>query len=171
MAILDVTFINGANYDWTRDFYGDLYEIGLSNLTKECGPTLRAHNGMEEMAIDQIGSTVDFGPLEIYFCWRNPDGWRFGVKLHVGLHVGPVGYAPIWYVMSDHGAVPYSPPVWQLSAGTEDDPDPGAPYTWSNIPGVNITARPDAQHASLALSIQIQGLRAAHQTAREQEIL
>jgi len=158
MAILDVNFINGANDAWTRDYYGDNYEIGLSNLTSECSPILAGGFGNERMAIDQIGSTIDFGPLDIFFCWRNPDGWRFGVKLHVGLHVGPFGNAPYWYVMSDHGAEPFSPPVWKLPAGTEDDTKPGVPYTWSNIPGVNITAKPDAEHSTLSLVVQIQGV-------------
>jgi hypothetical protein len=158
VSILQMSFQNGAKYDWDRDYYGDLYEIGLSNLTSECGKTLAAHNGFETMAIDQIASTIDFGPLEIYFCWRNPDGYRFGLKLHVGLHVGPAGFAPTWYVMSDHNAPEFSEPNWQLSAGTDQDPQPGMPYVWTDIPGVKITARPDAQHASLSIAVLIQGV-------------
>ena len=158
MAILDASFDNGSRITWTRDFNGVLYEYGLSNQTKIPGPTLAANNGFQETAIDQIGSTIDFGPLEVYCCWRSPDGYRFGVRLHVGLHIGPAGYAPIWYVMSDQGRPPGSQADWVLSSGTPDDPQPGEPYTWNNIPGVKITARPDAQHAQLTVPVIIQGV-------------
>ncbi|MHA7843010.1 MAG: hypothetical protein ACX93I_06795 [Winogradskyella sp.] len=159
MAILDATFNNGSNMDWTLDYHGTVYEIGLSNQTKKPGPLLQAHNGFEETAIDQIGSTIDFGPLEVFCCWRNSAGYRFGVRLHVGLHIGPAGYAPIWYVMSDYGKPAGSQPDWVLSAGSVNDPQPGQPYVWNNIPGVKITARPDAQHAKLTVPIIIQGVK------------
>ncbi|MFM9853820.1 MAG: hypothetical protein ACKVOJ_13600 [Sphingomonadaceae bacterium] len=152
MSALSVSFINYSKVDWTRDFYGYVYQEVLSNPGVTPGPTLQAMSGKQSMSIDQMLSTLDQGPLEIFCCWRSPDGYRIGVRLVATFQMFGMGYRPTWFVMSDQLS-PNTHPNWVQSAD-----DPSTPYTWSGIP-FSVVSTPDSEHMSLSLSVQIGDVR------------
>lgn len=94
-------------------------------------------------------STLDQGPLEGFCCWRDTNGFRFGVRLHANFQMFGLGYRPYWYYMADQGAAPNSAPNWIKSGD-----DPSIPHTWANAP-YKIVATPDSGHTSLSLSVNV----------------
>lgn len=149
MAVLSMKFQNWSGVEFHRDYHGYLYQKALSGPGILPGTTLKARTGGQNMNIDQMLTFVDQGPLEIFCCWRSPDGFRFGVKLHANFQMFGLGYRPNWFVMADNGHA-NSHPNWIKSGD-----DPASPHEWKNAP-FKISATPDSGHMSLSVNILIQ---------------
>ncbi len=149
MAALSVKFVNLTGSDFSRDYFGYVYQKLLSGPGTMPDSTLQKRGGSQSMSIDQMLSELDQGPLEIFCSWRTPDGHRFGVRLHANFQMFGLGNRPNWYVMTDTKTL-FSPPDWQDSGS-----DPSIPYSWTSDFPFKITATPDSEHTALSLTIQI----------------
>lgn len=152
--VFQITFTNYSSTIWTRSSSGSSTDAVLDNLTRSPSEHLQAHSGVE--AIGATQDTLSFlasGLIDIYCCWRNSAGQRFGIQAWYPIHVLGIGKAPYWYVMADTIADPNldSDPDWTLSGD-----DPAYVYEWNNVVGYKIKAVPTAGHSDLNINVTIQ---------------
>lgn len=147
---LSITFTNYTNVDWSRDRWNWQHHLGLSGLNTSPGPVLKSMNGVESLSQSQILSSFVQGPLEIWCCWRDPQGNRIGVLAHANFQMFGLGYRPYWKIMSDKETL--NPPNWKPNGI-----DPSTPYQWTDLP-YSIIARPNSEHDSISLEVTISPL-------------
>jgi len=137
-----IQYNNYSQTTFDRSTWGANLQYGFGGLTTSPGPTLAAGAGQQSIGANQILSSVDEGPADVYLCWAQ--GINFGVWIHFNFQMFGIGPRPVWYVSTNGSA-------WALAGS-----NPADPYTWdSSAVGFNIVGTPNSGHSSLTVSVVI----------------
>lgn len=122
---------------------------GLKSVKQSPAKIMQANGGKETLWVDQefLSWYVDGNCGDSCF-WRSED-WEllFGICMHAPLQFLGIGARPYWGVgLNESGTL-----TW-----TNKLADQSSPYTFPDLPGYKIVARPTSSHSSIVVTVTIE---------------
>ena len=136
-------WINTSSTTFTLESWGCSTDTVLGTVNISPGNTLEAGAGVEKLEWSQALSTIASGYTDGEMVWKDKNGTKIGIQIHVPIQVFFMGTAPYYRVKLNNGD-------WEGERHSEE-------YTFdtAKTPSYKVTVRPTAEHSTFALKVEI----------------